>query len=120
MLGDAIGLAEATIEDLIPRNEYADAVKRAGHEITIGEEEKRASTNVKAIESAFQREGLGKFGVAERASAALALIEEWSKTPSSVPNSAREKARLLIDSINDHFDTLLGDSDSNDLHKNKT
>ena len=120
MLGHAIGLAEATIEDLIPRNEYADAVKRAGHKITIGEEEKRASTNVKAIESAFQREGLGKFGVAERASTALALIEEWSTTPSSVPNLAREKARLLIDSINGHFDTLLGDSDSNDLHKNKT
>lgn len=29
MLGDAIGLDEATIEDLVPRAEYAEAVGRA-------------------------------------------------------------------------------------------
>ena len=106
MFGSAIGLTEATIEDLVPRDVYADAVKQAGHKVTLNADEKAASTNVKAMEQVFQRKGLGKFGMAEKAAAALALIEAWGKDPSSVPEPTREKARVLFDAINGHFDQL--------------
>lgn len=104
MLGAAIGLTEATIEDLVPRDVYADAVKQAGYKVTLNADEKSAPTNVKAMEQAFQRKGLGKFGMAEKASAALVLIDAWSKDPNSVPESTRENARALVDSINREFD----------------
>jgi hypothetical protein len=68
--------------------------------------EKAASTNVKAMEQVFQRKSLGKFGMTEKAAAALALIDAWGKDPSSVPAPTREKARALIEAINGHFDQL--------------
>ena len=49
MLGPAINLTEATIEDLVPRKVYTDAVKHAGHRFTLSADEKAASTNVKAM-----------------------------------------------------------------------
>ena len=58
MLGAALCLTEATIEDLIPRDVYVDAVKQAGHKITMNEHEQGAATNVEAMETAFQRIGL--------------------------------------------------------------
>ncbi len=106
MLGAPLDLIEATIEDLVPREVYVDALKQAGHEITLNEDEKATTTNVKAMEQVFQRRGLGKFGMAEKAVAALALIDSWGKTPSSVPEPTREKARALIEAINAHFDAL--------------
>ena len=74
---------EATIEDLVPREVYTAAVKKAGHKFTLNADEKAASTNVRAMEQVFQRKGLGKFGMAEKAAAALALIDSWGKDPSS-------------------------------------
>ena len=106
MLGDPLNLTEATIEDLVPREVYVDALKRAGHKITLNKDEKGAETNVKAMEQAFQRHGLGKFGRAAKAGAALALIDSWGKDPSSVPEPTREKARTLIEAINARFDEL--------------
>ena len=106
MLGAPLNLTEATIEDLVPREVYTKAVKQAGHQFTLNADEKAAPTNVKAMERAFQRKGLGKFGVAEKAAAALALIDVWGKDPSSVPEPTREKARALIEAINGHFDQL--------------
>ena len=67
MLGAPLDLTEATIEDLVPREVYVDALKQAGHEITLNEDEKATTTNVKAMEQVFQRRGLGKFGMAEKA-----------------------------------------------------
>ena len=58
------------------------------------------------MEQAFQRHGLGKFGRAAKAGAALALIDSWGKAPSSVPEPTREKARTLIEAINARFDEL--------------
>ena len=106
MLGAPLNLTEATIEDLVPREVYVDALNQAGHKITLNTAEKAAATNVKAMEQAFQRCGLGKYGTAEKASAALALIDSWGKTPSSVPEPTREKARALIEAINAYFDEL--------------
>jgi predicted ATP-dependent endonuclease of OLD family len=105
-LGSAIDLPEATIEDLIPRDVYVDAVNQAGYKCTLNTDEKAALTNVKAIEKAFARKKLGKFGMAEKAAAALVLIDAWGKDPTSVPVPTQEKARALFDAINAHFDPL--------------
>lgn len=104
MLGAALGLTEATIEDLVPRDTYADAVKQVGHKFTLNNDEKSAAMNVKAMEQAFQREGLGKFGGTEKTATARVLIDAWGKDPSSVPGPTQEKARALIDAINARFD----------------
>ena len=104
MLGAALNLPEATIEDLVPRDIYADAVNQAGHKITLDENEMSAPTNVKAIEQAFQRKSLGKFGTPQKVATALALIGGWGKHPSSVPEPTRGRARALIDAINMQFD----------------
>ena len=106
MLGPAIDLTEATIEDLVPRDVYVEAVKQAGHRFALNVGEKAASTNVKAMEQVFQRKSLGKFGVAEKTAAAIALIDAWGKDPSSVPEPTKEKAQALFDAINGHFDQL--------------
>ena len=100
MLGAALDLTEATIEDSVPRDDYADAVKQAGHEITMSDREQGAATNVKAMEMVFQRIGLGTFGMAEKAAAALALIDAWGKEPTSVSELTRKRARALVDAIN--------------------
>ena len=104
MLGGALDLSEATIEDLVPRDVYADAVKGSGHEFTLSEDELDAATNVKAMEMVFSRLGLGKFGIAEKAAAALALIDAWGKSASSVPELTRERAAALVEAINSGFD----------------
>ena len=106
MLGSAIDRTEATIEDLVPCDVYVDAVKQTGHNFTLNASEKAASMNLDAMEQVFQRKGLGKFGMAEKASAALALIDAWGKDPSSVPEPTREKARALFNAINGHFEQL--------------
>ena len=106
MLGSAIDLAEATIEDLVPRDVYVEAVKQAGHKCTPNADEKAAPTNVKAMEQVFERKHLGKFGMAEKAAAALALIDAWGKNPTSIPEPTKEKARALFGAINAHFDQL--------------
>ena len=80
MLGDPLKLTEATIEDLVPREVYVGALKQAGYEITLNEDEKAA--------------------------VALALIDFWGKNPSSVPECTRERMRALIAAINTHFDKL--------------
>ena len=104
MLGAAINLTEATIEDLVPRDIYADAVRKADYKITLNNDEKAAATNVKAMERAFERTGLGKFGMAEKATAALILIDAWGRDPSTVTEFTRVKGRMLIDAINRQFD----------------
>jgi aspartate aminotransferase-like enzyme len=48
MLGSAIGLAEATIEDLVPRDLYVAALNQAGYSITLNATEKNAATTVKS------------------------------------------------------------------------
>jgi len=106
MLGTAINLTEATIEDLVSRDIYLKALKDAGYDITLNADEKAASTNVKALEQAFERKKLGKFGMAEKAAAALALIDAWGKDPATIPDATKEKARALFAKINADFDKL--------------
>lgn len=106
MLGSTIGLTEATIEDLIPRDTYVAALNQAGYEITLNAEEEAMATTANALEHAFERENKGKFSNAEKTAAALALIDAWGKAPSTIPNSTKEKASSLFSAINRHFDNL--------------
>ena len=103
VLGAALDLVEATTEDLVPRDVYADAVRRTGHEFTMNDDEKEAATNVNAMEMVFQRTGLGRFGNAEKSAAALALLNEWGWEPANIPEITQKRARALIDAINKRF-----------------
>lgn len=106
MLGSAIGLPAATIEDLVPRDAYVGALKTAGYAIALNAEEKAAATNVQAFEHAFARLAIGTFGMAEKVAASLTLIDMWGKDQSSIPNATKEKARTLLARINEDFEKL--------------
>ncbi len=102
-LGNVFDVAEVTVEDMIPRDVYVDALKQAGYNVTLNKEENAAATNVEAISQAFKRKKLGKFGVNEKAQAALVLIESWGRDPSTVAELTRKRGHALIDAINAGF-----------------
>lgn len=104
MLGSALGLSEATIEDLVPRDDYVNALKLAGYEFEIDETEREMATNVRAVRRAFERASLGKFAGAQKVAAALRLIGTWGADPSSVPNITRERTKALFEMINQSFE----------------
>ena len=104
MLGRAVGLSEATIEDLVPRDDYVDAVKSTGYEFELNSPERDMATNVKAVRRAFERLGLGKFSLTEKVAAALKLIGKWGADPVSVPESTRDRTSALFRAINQSFE----------------
>jgi len=103
MLGTALSRAEATIEDLVPRDVYLDALKRAGYPIDLSADEKREPMIVHACEKAFQRLGKVKFAIPEKTAAALVLLDDWGKSPAKIPAETKAAARALIQAINKHF-----------------
>ncbi len=103
MLGVAVGLAEATVEDLVPRSVYLGALKKVGYNITLNGDENIAATNLAAMEMAFDRYNLGKFGATQRTAAALALIDDWGKNPETIPAYTKTKAQALFWAINKIF-----------------
>jgi predicted ATP-dependent endonuclease of OLD family len=103
MLGTVLSRGEATIEDLVPRDVYLDALKRAGHPIELTADEKKEPMIVHACESAFERLGKGKFGIPQKTAAALVLLEDWGKNSAKVPADTKAAAKLLIVAINKHF-----------------
>ena len=104
MLGCALGLSEATVEDLVPRDYYVDAVKSAGYDFDLNDEEREMSTNVKAVRRAFERLGIGKFAVDEKVMTALNLIRNWGTDPGSVPDITKNRAGALFRAINQSFE----------------
>lgn len=103
MLGSAVGLERATIEDLIPRAVYVQTLVECGFKIKLNGDEQKAATNVAACEKAFERAGLGKFTSEHKAAAALKLIDAWGKDPKSIPDETRQKASSLFAAINSRF-----------------
>lgn len=101
----AIGLERATIEDIIPRDVYVEALSECGYSFKLTDDEQKAPTNIAAVEKAFQRKGWDKFGAEQKTSAALKLIDAWGKDPKSVPDPTREKASALFAAINARFST---------------
>jgi len=105
MLGDVINRPAATIEDLVPRKDYAAAVAAATHKaVVLNTTEEAVPTNVAALEKAFERLGLGSFGLDEKVQTALYLIQEWGKNPSSLPAATRPMAQALFEAINQRFE----------------
>ena len=104
MLGRAVDLSEATIEDLVPRDDYVDAVKSTGYEFELNSRERDTATNVEAIRQAFERLRLGKFGLDEKVATALELIGKWGADPVSVPKITKDRASALFRTINQSFE----------------
>ena len=104
MLNSPLGMAEATVEDLVPRDVYADAVGQAGFSLTFTEDERHAPTNLNAVKKAFRREGLGEFSMSQRASVTLNLVDGWARDPDTLPLVTQERACALFKAINTYFD----------------
>lgn len=105
MLGDAIGHSEATIEDLIPRVEYAAAVATAlGKDVELNADELAAPTNVAALKRHWQRKERGSFGMDEKIVTALWLVDEWNRNPNQIPHQTRDRVSALFESINRRFE----------------
>lgn len=105
MLGEAIGLGEATIEDLLPRTDYADAVGQAhGRKVQLNTDEMAALTNVAALTAYWTRMGWGKFGVDEKAVTVLWLLDQWAKDRSRIPEETLKRVADLFGAINGRFD----------------
>jgi len=105
MLASALGLDQATIEDLVPRQTYTNALAECGYQVELNADELKLPRNVGAIEKAFERNGLGKFTKDHRAAAALKLVDTWGKDPSTVPEETQTKAAKLFAAINARFKT---------------
>ena len=104
LLGKAIGLNDARIEDLLPRGRYVEAAGAAhGHSITLDAAEAGARTNVDALARHWQRMGWGTFGTEEKVATALWLVDRWTADPAEVPATTRERAQALIKAINGRF-----------------
>jgi len=105
MLGAALGLEEATVEDLAPRSAYLQAVSQGcGRNVKLSADEEAAATNVSALTMYWERMGWGKFGADEKAAAALALIDQWGKDPAGVPETTLNHAVNLFEAINARFE----------------
>ncbi len=105
MLGAAIGLTEATIEDLLPRADYAAAVAAAlGRTVKLNADEMAAPTNVGALVKYWKRMGWGKFGPDEKAITALWLVDTWNGDPERIPQETRSRAAALFEAINRRFE----------------
>lgn len=104
MLAPALGLEQATIEDLIPRETYAEALRACGYTVSLTASDAKAATNVCAMENVFERNGLGRFTTEHRAAAALKLLDTWGKDPAKVPQDTRTKAAALFAAINQRFE----------------
>jgi predicted ATP-dependent endonuclease of OLD family len=104
MLGAALGMEFATIEDLVPRPQYAAALKKVlGRTFTLDAKENAAPTNVKAIGLLFHRKGWGELTIDQKAAVALELIAEWGNDPSSVLTETLDLARKLFRELNQRF-----------------
>lgn len=105
MLGKAIGLAEATIEDLLLRPDYVRAVSGSlDRSIKLDATEDKAPTNVSALVKHWQRMGWGEFGRDEKVTTALRLVGVWEKDPRAVPAETIKRVSALFDAINNQFE----------------
>ncbi len=105
MLGNAISRAEATIEDLLPQDEYVRAVAAAvGKEVTLNADEKKEVTNVGTLKKSWQRHGWGEFGTEQKSRVALHLIGEWGGSSISISDECKKRASALFTHINSSFE----------------
>lgn len=103
LLGQPLNLQAATIEDLVDRTQYIQAVQQSGYAVTPTPQELTASTTLECLKAAFVRQGLGEFAAAAKSSAALCLIDEWARNPASLSQTTVDRAQQVIDAINARF-----------------
>jgi len=105
VVDQAIGQGSATIEDLVPKDAYVDAVRRqTNHSFALEPHEFEMATNVAAVESAYARHGWGAFSREARAAIVMRLIGGWMREPSTVPKATRVMASALFEAINARLD----------------
>ena len=105
-VGDLIERPGAMIEDVIPRETYAETALQGQFNVPLSEDEQAAPTNVEAVARLFRRLGMGEFDKAEQAKVALALTDRWSRDRSTIPEAAKVQARRLAEALNRAIDRL--------------
>lgn len=103
LLGQALNMQAATVEDLVDRSQYVWALQRCGYVINPTPQELGAATTLECVKAAFARQGLGEFGAAQKSAAALRLIDEWARNPTSLSQATADRAQLVITAINCRF-----------------
>ncbi len=109
-VGDLLGRPGAMIEDVIPREIYAEAARQGRGHLggPLSEEEQAAATNVEAVSQLFRRTEGVEFDKAEQAKVALALTDGWNRDRSTIPESTRDTARQLAEALNRNLDLRPG------------
>lgn len=99
-VGDLLGQPGAMIEDLVPREIYAEIAQQEQPSVPLSEDEEAAPTNVEAVAQLFRRMGIGDFNRAAQAKVALALTDRWNSDRSTIPEATKENARQLAEALN--------------------
>jgi len=118
-VGDLLERPGAMIEDLIPREVYAEAALQGRSEVPLSEDEQAAVSNVEAVARLFRRMGMGEFDKAEQAKVALALTDGWNSDPSTVPDFTRETARQLAEALTRKLELRTTSPDSKDVQRTR-
>jgi hypothetical protein len=102
-IGAPLGMEEAAVDDLVPRETYVTAIRETtGRDFTLSAAELAAPTNIRALDMAFQRNNWDSFDAADRAPAALWLAGQWADG-GSIPKATLDRARTLFRDINRRF-----------------
>lgn len=105
LLGDAIGIARAQVEDLPEMDELIDALKELGHASLTVPARHAGETNVELLQRTFVENGLGILSHEIKARIVLQLSDSWWR--GTVPNPATlERARGMFKYVNQRFANL--------------
>lgn len=95
-IGDAWSATDATIEDIMPRDEYVAAVNAALNlGLVLDATEQKLPTNVGAVKQAMQRVGAGDFAVEKKAEVALRIANHWSDKPAAATEALKKAVPLF-------------------------
>ena len=93
------------MEEFVPPEFYKDVMVQVGYSFTYKQDERDASTNLKAVKWTSRREILGELGVSQRAISAVNLVYNCAQDPDALPLSIQERACAPFKTINTYFDT---------------
>lgn len=103
LVGSALSMPKATIEDLVERSTYVAALNAAGYPVTLDASEEASACAVDAMTAAFNRLSLGEFNHVAKTKAALVLVDKWGDDPGSVEQSTLDKAASLFRMLSTRF-----------------
>lgn len=108
LVGPAIGMTKAMIEDLVERPAYVAALNAVGYAVSLSADEESAACNGDAMSAAFTRLGLGAFDHIPKTKAAHWLADRWVRDPSAVEQQTIDKVVTLFRTINERFAVTAG------------